>query len=349
MKRFEMCPEYFGPFWKFVSDDSIVDVDWNGRQLWLRNMHGRKWKENVEITDLFLRQFCQRVANLEEASFNANCPELEADTERLRITCVLGDAASTGTCVFIRKSQPKVRLTEEGMIRDGYCSKQIHDLIVNCIRADMSVIVCGSPGVGKTELEKYLSRSINPNARAVVIEDNNEWHYEKINPEKDCVSIKVDEVFSYTDAIKASLRMNTDWLIVAEVRSVETTALIEAASTGLHTITSLHTGDVRDIPDRILSMMGNPEAADRLENDIYRDIDVGILVRWKKTDDGQVRRAIDQVCFFTREDGENRCSMIAMDGGILPDAKIPASIRKQFERSMIKDPFTTGRGDGQIE
>lgn len=340
MAKFEICPEYFGPLWPYIEDDGIVDIDWNGRQLWLRNIYGEKWTGDASgITDSFVRRFGQYVANSEGADFNRNCPELEADTDKLRITCALGDVATTGTCIFIRKSQPKVRLTEESMLADGYCGKEIHDLIVNCIRADMSVIVCGSPGVGKTELEKYLSRYINPKARAVVIEDNNEWHYEKINPEKDCVSIKVCRNFDYTDAIKASLRMNTDWLIVAEVRSVETAALIEATSTGLHTITSLHTGDVRDIPDRMLSMMGNPYVAERLENDIYRDIDVGILVRWKKTEEGLARRMVDQVCFFTREGGKNQCSMAAADGELKEDVKIPDAVKRRFAQAGIKNPF----------
>jgi len=337
-----MKKEFFGDLWPYVSDNDITDIDWNGRQLWLRDSSGNKWVEDsAMITEEFVKSFASKVADHENIDFNRNQPEMEADTNVLRITFMLDEVATTGTCFFIRKSLPKIRLTEENMLEEQYCSKEIHDLMINCIRSNLSVIVCGKPGIGKTELEKYLSQYIPDNKRAVVVEDNSEWHYEQINPLKDCVTVKVREgVFEYTDAIRASLRMNTNWLIIAEVRGAETVALIEAASTGLNTITSLHTGDVRDIPDRMLSMMGSTHASDRLENDIYRNIDVGILLRWKECDDGIVRRVIDQLCFFTREKKENACVLLVSDGEILPDVKLPYYILKKFQDAGIENPFS---------
>lgn len=66
-------------------------------------------------------------------------------------------------------------------------------------------------------------------------------------------------------------------------------------------MTTLHTDDVRNIPDRILNMLETRVDADRLENDIYQAMDVGVLIRKKKNGAGQVYRYIDQVCFFDRE------------------------------------------------
>ena len=73
-------------------------------------------------------------------------------------------------------------------------------------------------------------------------------------------------------------------------------------------MTTLHTSDVRKIPDRMLNMAGNERDAGRMENDIYSFIDVGILVRRRGWEDSmeryQISRYIDQVCFFSREDGK---------------------------------------------
>ncbi len=52
-------------------------------------------------------------------------------------------------------------------------------------------------------------------------------------------------------------------------------------------MTTLHTDDVRNIPDRILNMLETRVDADRLENDIYQAMDVGVLIRKKRT--GPVR------------------------------------------------------------
>ena len=30
-----MEPEYFGPFWKYVKNPNVTDVDYNGRQFWI--------------------------------------------------------------------------------------------------------------------------------------------------------------------------------------------------------------------------------------------------------------------------------------------------------------------------
>ncbi len=41
-------------------------------------------------------------------------------------------------------------------------------------------------------------------------------------------------------------------------------------------MTTLHTDDVRNIPDRILNMLESRVDAERMENDIYQALDVGI-------------------------------------------------------------------------
>lgn len=64
-------------------------------------------------------------------------------------------------------------------------------------------------------------------------------------------------------------------------------------------MTTLHTDDVRNIPDRILNMLESRVDAERMENDIYQALDVGILIRKRRNEDGVVYRYIDQVCFST--------------------------------------------------
>ena len=54
--------------------------------------------------------------------------------------------------------------------------------------------------------------------------------------------------------------------------------------------------------------------ANRLENDVYSYVDVGLLLRRKQREDGNIYRYLDQVCFFTREQGENHVYLILKDG-----------------------------------
>ena len=51
------------------------------------------------------------------------------------------------------------------------------------------------------------------------------------------------------------MRINPKRILLSEVRSVEAKNLIELWNTGSKGITTLHTDDVRKIPDRMLNMM----------------------------------------------------------------------------------------------
>ncbi len=106
-------------------------------------------------------------------------------------------------------------------------------------------------------------------------------------------------------------------------------------------MTTLHTDDVRNIPDRILSMLESRQAADRLENDIYQALDVGVLLRKKRVTDAEGERTvryIDQMCFFLREQNENKIVMVVKDGEFVL-VKLPASVARRFMRAGIYEPF----------
>lgn len=118
--------------------------------------------------------------------------------------------------------------------------------------------------------------------RVITIEDSLEIHYSEINSDADAVELRVGEDFSYTDAIKACLRQNPMWLVLSEARSVEVTSLIEQWSTGVNGITTIHLDDLRKLPDRIENMMNDVNDASRLENRIYRYVNVGVLIRREK-------------------------------------------------------------------
>lgn len=112
---------------------------------------------------------------------------------------------------------------------------------------------------------KIFSQFIPAGERVITIEDNPEWHYSQINPGKDCVELRINPDFDYTKAIKTCLRQNPSWIMLSEARSTEVKSLLECWSTGIRGFTTLHTDDVRKIPDRILNMMESRMDADRME------------------------------------------------------------------------------------
>ncbi len=269
MEAIHISDEFFEELLPYIKDTEITDINWNGTQLWIDDLRkGRYCVEGVKLSEKFVDQFSQRIANAVNASFNKSTPRLEAEVNgELRISILHEYVAISGRSISIRKTPALMRLNKEKMKEDKYCPSFILNFLENCIHAKMNTVICGLPGAGKTELLKTLTSFIPANQRAITIEDNLEIHYAKINPGKDCVELKVDIDFTYADAIKACLRQLPEWILLSEARSTEVKYLLESMSTGTHCITTLHTDNVVKIPDRVKNMM--PEGSRNVDNDIF--------------------------------------------------------------------------------
>ena len=340
----ELGKEYFGLLWKYVDNREITDIDYNGSEIWVKNVYNERYRLNQEfvrecMTPAFVEQFTQRIANVVSRQFNKRNPQLEAETDELRVTIIHESVAHSGRCISIRKTPPVIRLTAEKALAEGFCTKETMALLINCVKSHMNLVFCGMPGIGKTECIKFFSQFIPANERVITIEDTLEIRYTKTNPGKDCIEMKVSEnTFDYAQAIKSSLRLNPIWIMLSEARSKEVKFLLESWSTGVRGMTTIHTDDVRNVPDRILNMLESRVDADRTENDVFQALDVAVLVRKKRGPDQVYHRYIDQMCFFLREKGENKTVMMVFDGKMI-QTTLPEIISHQFQRAEVEDPY----------
>jgi pilus assembly protein CpaF len=325
----------------FVLDNQITDINWNGRQLWIDHLQRGRYRLDMVLETAFILQFTSHVSNVVSLNFNKHIPLLEAESNGLRISIIHEAYAKSGRSISIRKSPPVKRLNDNYMIQQKYCTEEILYFLKNCIRAHMNLIICGQVGSGKTELLKYLTGHIPASERAITIEDNLEIHYSTINPGKDCVEIKVDpEHFSYTQAIKASLRQLPTWILLSESRGDEVRYLLESLTTGHYCLTTMHTDDVRKIPERIKNMISDSYAADRAGKEAFVFLDVCILLRKKTDQNGNIYRYIDQIgCLSSLEGGKKQEIVLLAEDGKRLQKKIPEDVMEKFYKSHIADPF----------
>ena len=342
--------ENYGLLLPFVQDINVTDINWNGMHLWIDDLTRGRYMSDVKLSDEFVNSFAIRISNVADRTFNKYNPKLEAETEELRITIIHDSVSHTGTCISIRKTPAIKRIEFEKSINNGsYCSRTVADFISNCIKAKLNVVICGLPGVGKTELLKYLTNYIQPRDRVITIEDTLEIHYSKINVGYDCLEFKVDEnTFTYVDAIKESLRLLPQWILLSEARSKEVKYLIESLSTGAKCITTLHTDDVTKVPDRIENMLQNEAVSDSFKDQIYEFLDIAILVDKSIAvdDDGteHIERFISQVAVYTHDKDKNICNLI-VDDGKLVNEQIQDSVLKKFKLAGINNPFSYYKQD----
>ena len=334
----ELTEEQLGIFQKYLSQPDVTDVDYNGRELWITDLKKGRYRGEEALTEHFISTFTHNISNCVNKQFNNANKVLEADTRELRISILHDSAAISGISICIRKSPCFVRNTMQEMINAQYCPEKIMQLLLNCVMVGMNFVFGGEPGAGKTECAKFFMQFIPREERVITIEDSLEIHYADINPGADAVELRVGPGFTYTDAIKASLRQNPSWLILSEARSAEVTSLLEEWSTGVHGFTTIHLDDLRKLPDRIMNMMNNVNDADRMENRIYRYVNVGVLIRRMELPGGKVHRFMEQLCFFSRVENTNKMYLLLEDGDIISE-NIPWDIERRMREKGIRDPF----------
>lgn len=336
--NFTPTEEQFGVFWKYIAQEDVTAVNYNGRTLWVTDLKRGKYQAQEEVDEKFLTQFVHTVANSVNKRFNAVDNILEADTNELRISILHPSVAKSGTSVSIRKSPPMVRNTIDGMINGGYMEEAVMHLLVNCVLAKMNFVFGGEPGAGKTECAKFFMQFIPPEQRVITIEDSLELHFGEINSAHDYVELQVTDGFTYTDAIKACLRQDPDWLVLSEARSVEVKYLLEQWSTGVCGFTTIHLDDLHKLPERILSMMEDVKDAERMTMRVYSGVSVGVLIRVRKDRHGYLRRYVDQCFFYSRENGRNVMYAVVEDGKLV-SRELPEDTRMRFRRAGIQDAF----------
>ena len=152
----------YGPFLPFLRKKDVTDIDYNGRELWIRDIHNIRHKVTDEkirqhLNEEFIQSFATNVANLVGKNLTPTDNVIEAETEELRITVIHESVASTGTCICIRKTPPVQRITPKKALEEHYCEEKVLHLLANCVKAKLNMVFCGEPGVGKSAIAEGLA------------------------------------------------------------------------------------------------------------------------------------------------------------------------------------------------
>lgn len=323
---------------EFLKNDDITNIDWNGQELWIDDLYRGRIKDDKKLSKEFINNFTTKLANEMNTNLNNHNPYLEAETENLRISIYHESVASTGRSISIRKTPTKKRLNRKIMLETDYCPEEICNFMENAIKAHCSVIICGLPAAGKTEYLKSLTEYIPPYEKVATIEDSLEIHYKSINPGKDCVELKVTKNFPFEIAIASCLRHNIKWTLLSESRGKEVLHLMNNLSNGTYCMTTIHANDVRKIPDRMANMIGDSIINERFINNVYSFLDIGVKITSEVKNGEEIKRKIDQVCVYSRENEKNVTSII-YEYGTLYKNVLPENIKHKFNEIGITDPF----------
>ena len=296
----------FGAFRPLLDNDDITDISYsNGGQIWIRSLTQGSLRVEIEgATPEFVEKLAFQCSNVMGTTFNNAKPFLDAESAELRMNFVHQSIATNGIALVIRKTPAKIRLEKDKLIKDDYFTKDVHDLLINCVQGHCNVMVAGETGSGKTEFVKYLASHTKTSEKIITIEDTLELHLDKIFPQRDIVSMKTNNVASYSDVLVTCMRQNPKWILLSEVRSAEAVSAVRnSISSGHNILSTIHADKASAIPYRLYSLMETDLDVNQFLSTIYRYIQLGVHIKaYYSKERGKFHRELDEVCEFYVDD-----------------------------------------------
>ena len=303
-----------------LSLESVTDISYNGESVYyIDNRYGRL-RRDVEVEPQLVKDFIRQIANLSEKQFSYQSPELDVSFGKYRLSALHQSICRKNNvecvCFSLRIASSKLRIKED----EQYFPKEVIDLLDVLIDSNVSIVIGGLTGSGKTELQKYLITRMRENTRTIVIDNILELDQFRIEKNLDYNVWQIDEnrsKASIQSLVRTALRSNPDWLIVAESRGKEMLEVLNSSLTGHPIITTLHALDIESMPYRMVRMvMMNEQKMDF--NDVYQDIAYHlrfyIYMKRKYLNNGAVLRYISSIAYLNGKkmeeiygsDGENK-------------------------------------------
>lgn len=340
----------FPEIWKYLEDNDVTDLDFNCGNIWQSRVSVIPEKiENPMLTESYWENFSALVGKSVNCNFNPQDHTAMADTETLRITCLHKSQSKSGlTNVNIRKSHGGLRINRAYALENGYCHEETMNMLENCVRTHKSMVFCGLPAAGKTEGLKLFASVIPKYEKVITIEDVAEIHYPLVNKDASCAELRVTDG-NYRAPMETALRMNARRIMMGEIRGGnDMEAFLECVSNGIPIMTTTHTNDARMFPDRGVNMLHGGQEAERVLNSLHSYVNISVLLKLKTGTDGKIRRFIDQVCFFSREEEKNNAILVVEEGKLYKD-RIPSKVRELMESELGGDMFTHNGGGNHEE
>jgi twitching motility protein PilT len=194
-----------------------------------------------------------------------------------------------------------------------------------CLRGGL-VLVTGPTGSGKTTTQAAMIDFINEHfsKHVVTIEEPIEFVHESKHSIITQREVPTDSI-SFAAGLKASLRQDTDIVLVGEMRDLETMSLaLTAAETGLLVFGTLHTNNARKTVDRMVDAFPaerQPQARAMLANSL---------------------RGVVAQLLLKRSDRPGR---IAVNEILIANAAVAAIIREGATHKL-QDVIVSGRAQG---
>ncbi len=292
----------FGALNEYLDDDDIVEISYNNNgQLWIKSQKNGLYKEdNDTINNQFIEGLAQGCSEISGKNFNMANPFLDVNVHDISISFIHSSVAKNGIAAVFSKNTFDISKIEEEIEDDKYLKKNVREFILNCIKAHCNIIVCGDNDSGKEELLQYLVYNIPNSEKIVAIEDESQINFDAVSKARDIVSLKANNIASYSSVLNFGLKQKPRWVVLSEVLNSNTAMAIKNVTLrGISVLSTMYANKADSIPYCLYGMLDSNINGDQYLNAIYRSIQLAILVKSKfNSSDGKYTHEVIGVCEF---------------------------------------------------
>ena len=307
----------------------ITDISYNGQDIYYVDNYYGRLKSNIAISKQEAKDFVRQIANLTEKQFSFQNPKLDVSFGKYRFNAVHQSVCRKNNeecvCFAIRIASSSLKFENDESLEQT--TRELLEVLIN---SNVSIVIGGITGSGKTELQKYLISRMKECTRVIIIDNILELDQFVSKDDLDLNVWQVDEKreeASIQSLVRNALRSNPDWLIVAESRGKEMLEVLNSSLTGHPIITTIHAFDLASMPIRMarMVMMNDQKTAfDDVYNDISYHMRFYIYLKRKYLSDGKVRRYISSIGYLKGKrmeeiygsDGKNKKTSVLSEEAI---------------------------------
>jgi pilus assembly protein CpaF len=298
----------YGPLEQLLPDNSISEIMVNGpNEIWIER-HGLLARTSLRFADeSHLRRIITKMVGQVGRRIDESSPLVDARLpDGSRVNAIIPPLSLSGPLLTIRKFEAE-RFDMDELVALGTLSRGAADFLALCVKADLSMLISGGTGSGKTTMLNALSAAVPDSDRIVTIEDAAELQLHQqhvLRLESRPKNIEGEGEITIRDLVRNALRMRPDRIIVGEVRGAEALDMLQAMNTGHEgSLSTLHANSPRDALSRIETMVlmaGFELPVRAIRQQVSSALD--LIVQLDRLDDGS--RHVTQISEVQRMEGD---------------------------------------------
>lgn len=240
---------WWGPLDEALRDDQTHDIYINGpeREV-LIGQHGqivplgmrlhREWIEWLQR-----KLHVNRALHAVDGAMAATGVAVARGVRKIRYAMTQDRTTPDGPTLTLRLL-PDVWPGLDELVVQGLLPHEAAELLLRAMHSDVTVLISGGTGTGKTTLAAALKLAV-PQQRAVVVQDAPELPTG--DPCNDIGYVVDDgDISAFLGCVRHALRQQPQRIIIGEGRGPELLAMIEGAGTGHPGLTTIHAASAQD-------------------------------------------------------------------------------------------------------